>query len=58
MLTKAIEGVNTSTAIGKLLIVLSGIAEARKRGVYKGRPKKYTQKHSGLNHVIYKEGCK
>ncbi|MEK3749005.1 recombinase family protein [Paenibacillus sp. FSL E2-8871] len=61
--------VNTSTAIGKLLItVLSGIAEfeadmtkerqtegiaeAKLRGVYKGRPKKYTGKHSGLNHAV------
>lgn len=61
--------VNTSTAIGKLLItVLSGIAEfeadmtkerqaegiaeAKLRGVFKGRPKKYTEKHSGLNHAV------
>ncbi|RUT43267.1 recombinase family protein [Paenibacillus anaericanus] len=29
-----------------------GIAEAKLRGVYKGRPKKYTGKHSGLNHAI------
>ncbi|WJH34280.1 recombinase family protein [Paenibacillus sp. CC-CFT747] len=31
---------------------IEGIAEAKKRGVYKGRPKRYTDKHSGLAHAI------
>ena len=29
-----------------------GIAAAKVRGVYKGRPKKYTKKHAGLQHAI------
>jgi DNA invertase Pin-like site-specific DNA recombinase len=29
-----------------------GIAEAKERGVYKGRIKKYTDKHKGLNHAL------
>lgn len=31
---------------------LEGIQEAKRRGVYKGRPKKYTQKNPSLNHAI------
>lgn len=31
---------------------LEGIEEAKKRGVYKGRPTKYTEKHRGLQHAI------
>ncbi|MBY0210639.1 MULTISPECIES: recombinase family protein [Priestia] len=31
---------------------LGGIEEAKKRGVYKGRPAKYTEKHRGLQHAI------
>ncbi|WP_416434877.1 recombinase family protein [Priestia megaterium] len=31
---------------------LEGIKEAKKRGVYKGRPAKYTEKHRGLQHAI------
>lgn len=31
---------------------LEGIQEAKRRGVYKGRPKKYTEKNSSLNHAI------
>ncbi len=31
---------------------LEGIQEAKKRGVYKGRPKKYTQQNPSLNHAI------
>lgn len=31
---------------------LEGIQEAKKRGVYKGRPKKYTEKNPSLNHAI------
>ena len=31
---------------------LEGIAEAKKRGVYKGRPSTYTDKHKGLQHAI------
>ncbi|WLD95406.1 recombinase family protein [Alkalihalobacillus sp. AL-G] len=31
---------------------LEGIADAKERGVYKGRPKKYTDKHSGLIHAM------
>ena len=31
---------------------LEGIEEAKKRGVYKGRPAKYTEKHRGLQHAI------
>ena len=61
--------VNTSTAIGKLMITvlsgiaefeadmirerqLEGIAEAKLRGVYKGRPYTYTNNHSGLQHAL------
>ncbi|MCP2036450.1 DNA invertase Pin-like site-specific DNA recombinase [Planomicrobium sp. HSC-17F08] len=29
-----------------------GIAEAKARGVYKGRPYTYTEKHSGLQHAL------
>jgi DNA invertase Pin-like site-specific DNA recombinase len=29
-----------------------GIAEAKERGVYKGRIKKYTEKHKGLQHAL------
>jgi DNA invertase Pin-like site-specific DNA recombinase len=29
-----------------------GIAEAKKRGVYKGRPMKYTDKNKALNHAL------
>ncbi|WP_397539810.1 recombinase family protein [Rummeliibacillus pycnus] len=31
---------------------LEGIEFAKKRGVYKGRPEKYTDKHMGLKHAI------
>lgn len=31
---------------------LEGIAEAKTRGVYKGRPNTYTEKHSGLQHAM------
>lgn len=31
---------------------LEGIEEAKKRGVYRGRPAKYTEKHRGLQHAI------
>lgn len=31
---------------------LEGIQEAKRRGVYKGRPKKYTHKNPSLNHAI------
>ncbi|KZZ82524.1 recombinase family protein [Bacillus sp. SJS] len=31
---------------------LEGIELAKQRGVYKGRPKKYTEKHKGLAHAI------
>jgi DNA invertase Pin-like site-specific DNA recombinase len=31
---------------------LEGIQLAKQRGVYKGRPKKYTEKHAGLQHAI------
>ncbi len=31
---------------------LEGIAEAKKRGVYKGRPKQYTDKNKGLQHAL------
>lgn len=31
---------------------LEGIELAKKRGVYKGRPEKYTDKHKGLHHAI------
>lgn len=31
---------------------LEGIQEAKKRGVYKGRPKKYTEKNPSINHAI------
>lgn len=31
---------------------LEGIAEAKLRGVYKGRPHTYTDKHSGLQHAL------
>jgi len=31
---------------------LEGIQLAKQRGVYKGRPKKYTGKHAGLQHAI------
>lgn len=31
---------------------LEGIAEAKARGVYKGRPNTYTEKHSGLKHAL------
>lgn len=31
---------------------LEGIAEAKARGVYKGRPNTYTEKHSGLQHAL------
>lgn len=31
---------------------LEGIQEAKKRGVYKGRPKKYTDKNPSLNHAV------
>jgi len=34
------------------VVSLEGIEEAKKRGVYKGRPKKYTEKNKGLNHAI------
>ncbi|WP_422406987.1 MULTISPECIES: recombinase family protein [Gammaproteobacteria] len=30
----------------------AGIEEAKKRGVYKGMPKKYTDKHKGLQHAL------
>nr|WP_232337452.1 HTH domain-containing protein [Thermoactinomyces sp. CICC 23799] len=29
-----------------------GIEQAKKRGVYKGRPKKYTNEHAGLQHAL------
>lgn len=29
-----------------------GIAAAKVRGVYKGRPKRYNEKHAGINHAI------
>jgi DNA invertase Pin-like site-specific DNA recombinase len=29
-----------------------GIAQAKERGVYKGRPKRYTEVHDGLTHAI------
>lgn len=37
-----------------------GIAIAKENGLYKGRIKKYTDKHEGMNHAIelYKEGSK
>lgn len=31
---------------------IEGIAEAKARGVYKGRPHTYTEKHSGLRHAL------
>ncbi|AUD13654.1 resolvase [Planococcus sp. MB-3u-03] len=31
---------------------IEGIAEAKARGVYKGRPHTYTERHSGLKHAI------
>lgn len=31
---------------------MEGIELAKRRGVYKGRPAKYTEKHAGLNHAI------
>lgn len=31
---------------------IEGIADAKTRGVYKGRPHTYTEKHSGLQHAI------
>lgn len=31
---------------------LEGIEEAKKRGVYKGRPKKYTKNNKGLQYAI------
>ena len=31
---------------------IEGIAEAKSRGVYKGRPHTYTEKHSGLQHAL------
>lgn len=31
---------------------IEGIAEAKARGVYKGRPHTYTEKHSGLKHAL------
>lgn len=31
---------------------LEGIEEAKKRGVYKGRPKKYTEKNTKLQHAL------
>ncbi|MFJ7976665.1 recombinase family protein [Peribacillus sp. NPDC096379] len=31
---------------------LEGIEEAKKRGVYKGRPKKYTERNTGLQHAL------
>ena len=31
---------------------IEGIAEAKKRGVYKGRPTTYSDKHKGLSHAI------
>lgn len=31
---------------------LEGIAEAKERGVYKGRPKKYTEKNKGLQYAL------
>lgn len=31
---------------------IEGIAEAKARGVYKGRPHTYTEKHSGLQHAL------
>ncbi|WP_127762469.1 recombinase family protein [Peribacillus asahii] len=31
---------------------LEGIEEAKQRGVYKGRPKKYTEKNKGLQHAM------
>lgn len=31
---------------------LEGIAKAKERGVYKGRPKTYTGKHKGLEHAL------
>jgi DNA invertase Pin-like site-specific DNA recombinase len=31
---------------------LEGIVEAKQRGVYKGRPKKYTEKNKGLQHAM------
>jgi len=31
---------------------LEGITEAKARGVYKGRPNTYTEKHSGLQHAL------
>ncbi|KAA0957710.1 recombinase family protein [Planococcus sp. ANT_H30] len=31
---------------------IEGIALAKERGVYKGRPNTYTDKHKGLNHAI------
>lgn len=31
---------------------LEGIQEAKKRGVYKGRPKKYTEKNEALNYAL------
>lgn len=29
-----------------------GIAKAKERGVYKGKPKKYTDRHAGLRHAL------
>ncbi|WP_028777943.1 recombinase family protein [Shimazuella kribbensis] len=29
-----------------------GIAKAKERGIYKGRPKRYTDKHEGLTHAM------
>lgn len=31
---------------------LEGIALAKDRNVYKGKPKKYTEKHRGLQHAL------
>lgn len=31
---------------------IEGIQEAKRRGVYKGRPKKYTEKNAGLNYAL------
>lgn len=30
----------------------NGIENAKKKGIYKGRPKRYSDKHAGLNHAI------
>lgn len=31
---------------------LEGIEEAKRRGAYKGRPKRYTEKHAGIAHAV------